>query len=117
MRQPQGGRSALSQISALTLSEDNMKELACLSVVFLGLSGQPAKTFVPTVSVAAATAAAQPLVDLNLDLTKPLASCLDGRCGIRRTQATIKAGATTTKVRTRTTSRLRLFRTRILRRR
>ena len=86
-----------------------MKELACLSVVFLGLSGQTAKSYVPTVSVAAATAAAQPLVDLDLDLTKPLASCRNGRCEIRRTQATIKAGATTTKVRTRTTSR-RLFR-------
>jgi len=97
-----------------------MKELACISVILFGLAagkGQTTPSYVPTVATAAAAVAATPVVDIQLDLGKPLASCLDGKCGIRRTQATIKAGATTTKVRTRTTSRRRLFRTRILRRR
>ena len=97
-----------------------MRELICVSVILIGFVGgrdTVVSSYIPTVATAAAAVADRPLVDLQLDLTKPLSSCLNGRCGIRRPQAVIKAGATTTKVRTRTISRRRLFRARMLRRR
>ena len=53
-----------------------MKELACLSVVFLGLSGNQAiNQYVPTVSVAAAVAdtAESVLDNIKIDL-EPLAT-------------------------------------------
>ena len=90
MHQPQGGRSALSLTLALTLNEEIMKELACLSVVFLGLSGNQAiNTYVPTVSVAAAVAdtAESVLDNIKIDL-EPLATCKNGQCG--KPQATIR---------------------------
>jgi len=92
-----------------------MKELACISVILFGLAagkGQTTPSYVPTVATAAAAVAATPVVDIQLDLGKPLASCLNGKCGLRRTQAAIKAGAT--KVRT---TRRRLVRFRRFRRR
>jgi len=93
-----------------------MRELICVSVILVGFVGgrdSAVSSYIPTVATAAAAVADGPLVDIQLDLTKkPLASCLNGRCGIRRTQAVIKAGAT--KVRT---TRRRLVRFRRFRRR
>ena len=69
-----------------------MKELACLSVVFLGLSGNQAiNQYVPTVSVAAAVSdtADSVLDNIQIDL-EPLATCKNGQCGIRKPQATVR---------------------------
>ena len=83
-----------------------MREIICISVVLLGLAGrEQVKSYIPTVAVATAAAEVQPLLSESTGL---LATCKSGKCGVRRTQAAIKAG--TTKMRTRTTNRRRLFR-------
>ena len=67
-----------------------MRELICVSVILVGFVGgrdSAVSSYIPTVATAAAAVADGPLVDIQLDLTKkPLASCLNGRCGIRRTK-------------------------------
>ena len=87
-----------------------MREIICISVVLLGLAGrEQVKSYIPTVAVATAAAEVQPLLSESTGLQlDPLATCRSGKCGVRRTQAAIKAG--TTKMRTRTTNRRRLFR-------
>lgn len=95
-----------------------MREIICISVVLLGLAGRDqVKSYIPTVAVATAATDGvlvpkgwmpKRLADFDLADTADAPTCKSGKCGVRRTQAVIKAG--TAKMRTRQTTRRRLFR-------
>jgi len=106
-----------------------MKELACISVILFGLAagkGESTPSYVPTVATAAAAVIDLPIVDLQLDIGRPL-SCRNGRCGMSR-QVMIKKSdsmhsshmsshSSMHKKTKRIGSRIKVFRNRLFRRR
>ena len=106
-----------------------MRELICVSVILIGFAGSrdPAvNSYVPTVATAAAAVIDLPIVDLQLDIRRPL-SCRNGRCGVSR-QVMIKKSdsmhsshmsshSSMHKKTKRIGSRIKVFRHRLLRRR